>query len=181
MVKRKIFSIDSTEKVWYRYISSFVNCFVFNCSEVKRLPRNKSELQLFMQLGGRLFEQLLDETAAKWQLSPSEIQILLFLDQMPHLDTARDVAQHCGMSKASVSGNVLKLATRGLLTVDVDLKDRRFQHLTLTEQVTPIIADTRELLQRFDAQLLKALTDEEREQFLSLLSKINAADSSSSL
>ena len=145
------------------------------------MPRNKSELQLFMQLGGRLFEQLLDETAAKWQLSPSEIQILLFLDQMPHLDTARDVAQHCGMSKASVSGNVLKLATRGLLTVDVDLKDRRFQHLTLTEQVTPIIADTRELLQRFDAQLLKALTDEEREQFLSLLSKINAADSSSSL
>ena len=85
------------------------------------------------------------------------------------------------MSKASISANVLKLATRGLLTVDVDLKDRRFQHLTLTEQVTPIIADTRELLQRFDAHLLKALTDEEREQFLSLLSKINAADSSSSL
>lgn len=131
-----------------------------------------------MQLGGRLFEQLVGETAAKWQLSTSEIQILLFLDQMPHLDTARDVAQHCGMSKASVSGNVLKLATRGLLTVDVDLKDRRFQHLTLTEQVAPILTDTRELLQRFDAQLLSALTEEERKQFISLLSKINTTDSS---
>ena len=131
-----------------------------------------------MQLGGRLFEQLVGETAAKWQLSTSEIQILLFLDQMPHLDTARDVAQHCGMSKASVSGNVLKLATRGLLTVDVDLKDRRFQHLTLTEQVAPILTDTRKLLQRFDAQLLSALTEEERKQFISLLSKINTTDSS---
>ena len=142
------------------------------------MPQNKSELQAFMQLGSRLFEQLVGETAVKWQLSPSEVQILLFLDQMPHMDTARDVAQHCGMSKASVSGNVLKLATRGLLTVDVDLKDRRFQHLTLTEQVTPILADTRELLQHFDAQLLAALAESEREQFISLLSKINTADSS---
>ncbi|MBR3704492.1 MAG: winged helix-turn-helix transcriptional regulator [Oscillospiraceae bacterium] len=142
------------------------------------MPQNKSELLTFMQLGSRTFERMIGDAAAKWQLSASEIEILLFLDQMPHLDTARDVALHCGMSKASVSGNVLKLATRGLLTVDVDLKDRRFQHLTLTEQVTPILADTRELLQRFDTQLLSALTEDEREQFLALLSKVNTTNSS---
>lgn len=139
------------------------------------MPQPKSELLTFMQLGSRAWERLVSDTAVKWQLSPSEIQILLFLDQMPHLDTARDVALHCGMSKASVSGNVLKLATRGLLTVDVDLKDRRFQHLTLTAQVAPILRDTRALLQRFDMQFLTALTPEEQEQFLSLLAKINAA------
>ena len=137
-----------------------------------------SPLLSFMQLGSRVFERLIDETATKWQLSTSEVQILLFLDQMPHLDTARDVSLHCGMSKASVSGNVLKLATRGLLTVDVDLKDRRFQHLTLTEQVAPILVDTRALLQRFDSQLLSSLTAQECEQFLSLLDKINTAGSS---
>ena len=145
------------------------------------MPQNKSELLTFMHLGSRAFERLVDETAAKWQLSTSEIEILLFLDQMPHLDTARDVALHCGMSKASVSGNVLKLATRGLLTVDVDLKDRRFQHLTLTEQVAPIIADTRRLLQNFDAQLLSVLSEKDRQQFLSLLSKVNSTDSNLSL
>ncbi len=139
------------------------------------MPQPKSELQIFMQLGSRVFEQLIGKTAAKWQLSVSEIQILLFLDQMPHLDTARDVAQYCGMSKASVSGNVLKLATRGLLTVDVDLRDRRFQHLTLTEQVAPILSDTRALLQRLDAQILAPLTENEREQLLSLLARINTA------
>lgn len=137
---------------------------------------SKSELLIFMQLGSRTYESMIDNIAAKWQLSPSEIQILLFLDQMPHLDTARDVSLYCGMSKASVSGNVLKLATRGLLTIDVDLKDRRFQHLTLTEQVAPILADTRALLQNFDTQLLSALTEEERKHFLSLLSKVNAMD-----
>ena len=141
------------------------------------MPHHKSELLTFMEQSTRLFERMISETAAKWQLSTSEIHILLFLDQMPHLDTARDVAIHCGMSKASVSGNVLKLATRGLLTVDVDLKDRRFQHLTLTEQVSPILNDTRSLLQRFDLQLLSALTPQENAQFLALLAKINAAGS----
>lgn len=121
-----------------------------------------------------MMERMIGDTAARWQLSPAEIQILLFLDQMPHLDTARDVALHCGMSKASVSGNVLKLATRGLLTVDVDLKDRRFQHLTLTEQVEPILQDTRALLQNFDTQLLASLSPQECEQFLALLTKVNA-------
>lgn len=138
------------------------------------MPHHKSELLTFMQQGSRVLERMIGDTAAKWQLSSAEIQILLFLDQMPHLDTARDVALHCGMSKASVSGNVLKLATRGLLTVDVDLKDRRFQHLTLTEQVTPILQDTRSLLQQFDAQLLTALTPQECEQLFSLLTKVNA-------
>ena len=128
-----------------------------------------------MQQGGRLFERMIDEVAAKWQLSASEIQILLFLDQMPQLDTARDVAIHCGMSKASVSGNVLKLATRGLLTVDVDLKDRRFQHLTLTGEVSPILKDTRALLEQFDSRLLAPLTPQENTQLLSLLAKLNAA------
>ncbi len=143
------------------------------------MPQPKSELLQFMQLGSRAWERLVGDTAVKWQLSPAEIQILLFLDQMPQLDTARDVALYCGMSKASVSGNVLKLATRGLLTVDVDLKDRRFQHLTLTEQVAPILSDTRARLQHFDIQFLSALTPEEQEQFLSLLAKINAAGRSS--
>lgn len=142
------------------------------------MPNPKSELLSFWQYGSRIIERMIGDTAAKWQLSASEIQILLFLDQMPHLDTARDVALYCGMSKASVSGNVLKLATRGLLTVDMDLKDRRFQHLTLTEQVAPILQDTRALLQRFESQLLTALASGEREQFLTLLTKVNNVGSS---
>lgn len=142
------------------------------------MPHPKSELLAFMQQGSRVIDRMIGDTAAKWQLSASEIEILLFLDQMPHLDTARDVALYCGMSKASVSGNVLKLATRGLLTVDVDLKDRRFQHLTLTEQVAPILNDIRAMLQRFNSQLLAALTPQECEQFLALLSRITAAGSS---
>ena len=102
--------------------------------EQERAPRKIS----LREKTSRLLDRLLAETAAAWQISPSEVRVLLFLSCMPHLDTARDVALHCGMSKASVSGNVLKLVTRGLLTAEMDLTDRRFQRLALTEQAEPV-------------------------------------------
>lgn len=134
---------------------------------------HNNELTTFLRQGNDLFERLVECAADKWQLSAPEMRILLFLAQHPEMDTARDVAIECGMSKASVSGNVLKLATRGLLTVDVDLKDRRFQHLTLTELATPILADSRRFFRETDVALMEILNGEEREQLQKLLAKIN--------
>lgn len=135
----------------------------------------KSELMTFLHCGSELVKQLTENAAAKWQLSAPEMRILLFLNQNPGLDTARDVALRCGMSKASVSGNVLKLATRGLLTVDVDLKDRRFQHLSITELAAPILEDSETIARAADAALLGALDEKEHEYFLTLLKKLNSA------
>lgn len=133
----------------------------------------KNELLTFLSRGNALFDRLVEECAAKWQLSSPEIRILLFLDQHPDKDTARDVALQCSMSKASVSGNVLKLATRGLLTVDVDLKDRRFQHLTMTPLATPILEHANTVFRQVDDTLTGILTPQEQQQFLALIQKIN--------
>ena len=132
------------------------------------------ELTTFLRRGNDLFEHLVDYAAEKWQLAAPEMRILLFLAQHPEMDTARDVATQCGMSKASVSGNVLKLATRGLLTVDVDLKDRRFQHLTITELANPILEASRRIFREADVALMGILDEGEREQLLRLLNKINS-------
>lgn len=138
-----------------------------------------AELLRFLQQGERLFEQLLADAAQHWQISSAEARILLFLSSTPQLNTARDVALHCGMSKASVSGNVLKLATRGLLTVDVDLADRRFQHLTLTEQAAPVLNMIREKILELSRQLLAPLSGQETAQLLQLLIQLNTSGAES--
>jgi len=137
------------------------------------LERSTLELLRFIRQGGHMMDHLLSDIAQHWQISPSEAHILLFLSVNPHLNTARDAAAYCGMSKASVSGNVLKLTTRGLLTVDVDLADRRFQHLTPTEQASPILSSIREKMDHFTDKLLSCLNSEERTQFLNTLMRIN--------
>ena len=129
----------------------------------------------FLSHATRLLDQLLSETAAAWQISLPEVRILLFLSCVPALDTARDVALHCGMSKASVSGNVLKLVTRGLLTAEMDLSDRRFQRLALTEQAEPVADAIRDAVGRFREEILAPLAPEERALFLRLLAPITDA------
>lgn len=135
-----------------------------------------AELLHFLQKGDLLFEQLLADAAQHWQISGAEARILLFLSGAPQQNTARDVALHCGMSKASVSGNVLKLATRGLLTVDVDLKDRRFQHLTLTDQAAPVLEMLHDKVLELARQLLAPLSPGEAEVLLKLLTQLNTSE-----
>ena len=127
----------------------------------------------FLSQASRLLDHLLSETAEAWQISLSEVRILLFLACTPHLDTARDVALHCGMSKASVSGNVLKLVTRGLLTAEMDLSDRRFQRLALTDQASPVMDDVWNGVRQFQAQTLGILPEEEASRFFDSLLKIS--------
>jgi len=129
----------------------------------------------FLSRTSRLLDQLLNETAASWQISPPEVRILLFLSCSPQSDTAKDVAFHCGMSKASVSGNVLKLVTRGLLTAEMDLSDRRFQRLTLTEQAEPVIDAVQNAACRLQEEALGPLSPEDRAQFIKLLLNITPA------
>ena len=128
----------------------------------------------FLSQASRLLDHFLSETAEAWQISLSEVRILLFLSCSPHLDTARDVALHCGMSKASVSGNVLKLVTRGLLTAEMDLSDRRFQRLVLTEQAEPVVDAIQEAVSQFREESLAPLSLEERERFLQILACITS-------
>ena len=129
----------------------------------------------FLSRTSRLLDQLLNETAASWQISPPEVRILLFLSCSPQSDTAKDVAFHCGMSKASVSGNVLKLVTRGLLPAEMDLSDRRFQRLTLTEQAEPVIDAVQNAACRLQEEALGPLSPEDRAQFIKLLLNITPA------
>lgn len=129
----------------------------------------------FLSRTSRLLDQLLNETAVSWQISPPEVRILLFLSCSPQSDTAKDVAFHCGMSKASVSGNVLKLVTRGLLTAEMDLSDRRFQRLTLTEQAEPVIDAVQNAACRLQEEALGPLSPEDRAQFIKLLLNITPA------
>ena len=68
---------------------------------------------------------------------------------------------------------MLKLVTRGLLTAEMDLSDRRFQRLALTDQASPVMDDVWNGVRQFQAQTLGILPEEEASRFFDSLLKIS--------
>ncbi|MDO4271229.1 MAG: MarR family winged helix-turn-helix transcriptional regulator [Eubacteriales bacterium] len=83
----------------------------------------------------RLYRKYFCEAVAEYRLTPNEISVLVHLLQNgERLDTATDIAQERGISKALVTRSVSSLASRGFVRTERDGHDRRIVHLHLSEK-----------------------------------------------
>ena len=67
--------------------------------------------------------------AEEWGLSRAEVDVLLFLQNNPGCNTAREVVELRGMAKSGVSKAVDALVRRGYLAAAPDGRDRRVVRL----------------------------------------------------
>ena len=75
----------------------------------------------------------------KEPFSPNEMNLLIFLSNNPHMDTAKVLTVTLGVSKSLVCRSVDSLMQKGYLRGEVDPRDHRITHLILTEKAAPII------------------------------------------
>lgn len=122
----------------------------------------------------RLYADRLSPLLSRWDLTASEIQVLLFLLNNPGMDTARDVTEYRGLAKSQVSQAVERLVGRGLLKRGSDPADRRVIHLQVTEKGMPLARQAQACQNQVFEMLLAGLTPAEQEQLGSLLQKIFA-------
>ena len=72
-------------------------------------------------------------------LNQNEVDILLFLKQHREVDTAAEIAKYRCVSKSQICKSVDDLTRQGYLIVIPDEKDRRYQHLSLSEKGNQIL------------------------------------------
>ena len=95
-----------------------------------------------------------------YRLTPNELLVILFLAKRDEtLNTARDIAQHEGVSKGLVARSVEDLLAKGYLKVERDEVDRRICHLYLTPSCDSIIARITEKKQDFFERLVKDIPE----------------------
>ena len=109
----------------------------------------------------KVYGACLEPLCQKWDLTRSEVDVLLFLYNNPEYDRAADIVSRRGMAKSHVSMSVVTLEQRGLLERVFSCSDRRTAHLKLTENGQSIAAEGRELQNRFFAQLYQNVSEEE--------------------
>lgn len=86
--------------------------------------------------------------------------------------TAKEIGTRSKMHKTKISRAVQRLAERRFLTRDQDDKDRRLEHLELTNAGLAAYRDLRDVAERYDAKLSAALTEQENRLLRQALLKL---------
>ncbi len=110
---------------------------------------------------------------ARFGLTIWEWRVIAVLGEGASL-TAQAVCEATAMDKVSVSRAIRALDERGLVTRIRNAQDRRASDISLTAEGRAIYADVAPLALDYEQKLLAAFSDEERDQLMSLLDKLEA-------
>lgn len=125
------------------------------------MDTNKYKLLKLTWLIKKAHQEALNESMMRFDLSPNEGFILLFLFKHD-LNTAQEIAEYRSISKSLVSKSIHNLMERGLLDLSVDLQDKRIRRLDLTEKSQEIIQALNQDELEFYQILEKGLSKEDR-------------------
>ena len=109
----------------------------------------------------KAYSRQLEPVCKKWNVSRSEMDVLLFLYNNVIYDRAADIVAHRGMTKSHVSMSVDSLERRGFLERQYSASDRRTAHLLLTEAGEQIAREGREAQYRFFEMIHQGIDEEE--------------------
>lgn len=139
----------------------------------KKLPGHLSLNYLdSMQLSKKKYAAMLEPVCRQYDLTRSELDILLFLANNPGYDRAADIVAIRRIAKSHVSLSVGNLEKRGLLSRDFEENDRRTAHLHLTEAARPIVREGQHMQKKFFTGMFAGLTRQELVQWGQILDRI---------
>lgn len=118
------------------------------------------------------YYKLSSEVTKRCGITKPEADILAFLFNNPECDTAKDIVQLKGLSKAYVSKAVEPLLKKGLISIEIDKYDRRCQHLKLTSQSEEIVSELHNMQMEFLEKLTDNIPEEDILKFLEVIDKL---------
>lgn len=116
-------------------------------------------------LGNELYHTILAPVCGKYNMTHTEMVILLFLAHNPHCDTASDIVRNRRFTKSSVSMAVRNLQERGLVTGEFTGGNRRSIHLSVSDQAHTIVEEAAQTQNTFFSILSDGFSPSELETF----------------
>lgn len=110
----------------------------------------------------------------RYQLSPSEVDILIFLSNNRTINTAKELSTFLGISKGLVARGIETLLMKNYLHIETDGSDRRIQHLFLTKEVEEVIQVLSKKRSEVEARILKGIPQEHLDIVVQTFDSINA-------
>ena len=123
--------------------------------------------------GKGFYQELLSPICKKYNLTESEILILLYLAKYPKNDTASKIVNNWKLKKAVVSVSIHDLLERKLLKSSYQDGNHRSIHLDITGEGQKIIKEARKVEKQYFDVLFDGFDDSDKQVFMSYLNRIN--------
>ena len=107
------------------------------------------------------YEKKLCGIYEKYDLRKIDMEIVVYLANCGKEDTARDIANTNMFTKGHISQSVKRLNDLGFVSINLDEKDMRVQHLKLTDNVKPMIKELKEEKDKVASVVFEGVTEEE--------------------
>ena len=120
----------------------------------------------------KAYSRQLEPVCKKWDLTRSEVDVLLFLYNNPRHDRATDIVTRRGMTKSHVSMSVASLADRGLLERRDSPSDRRTTHLRLLKAGEIIAEEAKAAQEQFFSVLYEGVSQKEMDKMEGITQKV---------
>ncbi len=120
-----------------------------------------------------LYQELLRPVCRKYDLTDSEIMILLFLSDKPDRDTATDIVIERRIKKSVVSASLKELQDRGLISGYYLEGNHRSLHLKVNESASEIVSEAKKAREDCYDLLTEGLDRKEKNDFRSYLKIVN--------
>lgn len=111
----------------------------------------------------------------RYHMTRPQWRVLVHLGQFGDM-TASAIARKSGLDKTKVSRAVFDLEQRGWLVRQRDARDRRVEHLNLTEPGQEVFRDLGKIAVEHDATILADITAEEATVLRTVLRKLTHGD-----
>ena len=132
-----------------------------------------SELLKMIHSMKKLYDHQCLNVMQKYQITRSELDILLFLYNNPEYDSAKDIVKKRGLTKSHASMGIEKLIQKHYIQAVQDNHDKRQYHLHLLEQSHSIIQDGLKVQKQFSDILFQGFSDKEKEIYQQMIERIH--------
>lgn len=133
----------------------------------KRFERQFDKINQINQSYTHLYHEL----AVHFQLSDSTLQVLYALLWLPSPCSPKDIVTFCCGNKQTIHSTLKKLEANDYLNIKIFPQNRRSRQVFLTEKGKSLAKATAQQVIEIEEKAFAALSEEERENFLTLENK----------
>lgn len=124
------------------------------------------KLLYIASIGKEKYQETLKICSEKLGIAKQEVEVLLFLNTHPLYNRACDIVNFRGFSKAYVSKALNSLLQNGFIRMEMDSKDRRYQHIILDKKADNIISYMQMKRKEMFELLIEGIPEEDMAVFI---------------